>query len=144
MVAEIGEGILRPQAGEELPAVTRALSSLVLSIFDVYPFPAELSKAEWLEARRQLAQRLDLVGTSAVQLPADIPKSFVDNYVAVMPSHEKLRGHDHQTIRNYLRVTTSTSMRSSTSARMFRRWSTLCARLPRCPDAGLPTWLKND
>jgi hypothetical protein len=106
MVAEITEGILRPQAGEHRRAVLEGLNSLVLSIFDRYPFPAQLAKAEWLDARRELAHRLDLIGVHAVKFAKDVPESFVEKYVALMPIHEKLIGHDHQTIRNYLRVTT--------------------------------------
>jgi len=106
MVAELTEGILRPRAGDDRRAVVTSLSSLVLSIFDRYPFPAQLAKAEWLDARRGLAHRLDLIGIHAVKFAKDVPEAFVDEYVALMPIHEKLRGHDHQTIRNYLRVST--------------------------------------
>lgn len=104
-VAEITEGILRPQADEQHRAVCDALSSLVLSIFDLYPFPVELAKAQWLEARRELARRLDLIGTHAVKFAKDVPESFVHSFTALMPVHEKLIGQDQQTIRNYLRVT---------------------------------------
>jgi hypothetical protein len=106
IVAEIVDGLLRARAGDERRVVLDSLSSLVLSVFDRYPFPAQLAKAEWLDARRELAHRLDLIGTHAVKFAKDVPEAFVDNYVALMPIHEKLIGHDHQTIRNYLRVTT--------------------------------------
>ena len=105
MVAEITEGILRAQAGDDRRAVLDSLNSLVLSIFDRYPFPAQLAKAEWLEARRELARRLDLVGVHAVKFAKDVPEPFAESYFALMPIHERLRGHDYQTIRNYLRVT---------------------------------------
>jgi len=105
MVAEITEGILRPRVGDDRRAVLDSLSALVLSIFDRYPFPAQLAKAEWLEARRELARRLDLVGVHAVKLAKDVPVPFAESYFALMPIHEQLRGHDYQTIRNYLRVT---------------------------------------
>ncbi len=82
-----------------------ALTALVLSIFDRYPFPAQLAKAEWLEARRELARRLDLIGIHAVKFAKDVPEPFAESYFALMPIHEKLRGHDYQAIRNYLRVT---------------------------------------
>ncbi len=105
MVAEITEGILRAQAGDDRRAVLDALSSLVLSIFDRYPIPAQLAKAEWLDARRELARRLDLIGIHAVKFAKDVPEPFVESYFALMPIHEKLRTHDYQTIRNYMRVT---------------------------------------
>ena len=105
MVAEIVEGILRAQAGDDRRAVLDALNSLVLSIFDRYPFPAQLAKEEWLDARRELARRLDLIGIHAVKFAKDVPEPFAESYFALMPIHEKLRSHDYQTIRNYMRVT---------------------------------------
>jgi hypothetical protein len=35
----------------------------------------------------------------------DIPEQFAERYFALMPIHEKLRGRDFPTVRNYLRVT---------------------------------------
>ncbi len=105
MVAEITEGLLRAQAGDNRRAVLDSLNSLVLSIFDRYPFPAQLARAEWLDARRELARRLELVGVHAVKFAKDVPEPFAESYFALMPIHENLRGHDYQTIRNYLRVT---------------------------------------
>jgi hypothetical protein len=106
MVAEIVEGILRRHAGDDRRAVLDALSDLVLSIFDRYPIPAQLAKDEWLEARRELARRLDLIGIHAVKFAKDVPEPFAESYFALMPIHEKLRAHEYQTIRNYMRVTT--------------------------------------
>lgn len=105
MVAEIVEGLLRPHTDDERRRALDALVGLVLSIFDRYPVPAALAKSEWLEARRELARRLDLIGIHAVKFAKDVPEPFAEGYVALMPIHEKLRGHDYQTIRNYLRVT---------------------------------------
>jgi hypothetical protein len=106
MVAEIVEGLLRPSAGDDRRPVLDALTDLVLSIFDRYPFPEQIARAEWLEARRELARRLDLIGAHAVKFAKDVPEPFAENYFACMPIHEKLRERDYQTIRNYLRVTT--------------------------------------
>src|SRR5687767_8671030 len=105
VAAEIVEGILRPHVADDRRAVLDSLSALVLSIFDRYPFPAQLAKDEWLEARRELARRLDLIGIHAVKFAKDVPEPFAESYFALMPIHEQLRGHDYQTIRNYLRVT---------------------------------------
>ena len=77
----------------------------MLSIFDRYPFPEQLAKAEWLEARRELARRLDLIGIHAVKFAKDVPEPFAESYFALMPIHEKLRQHDYEAIRNYMRVT---------------------------------------
>lgn len=105
MVAEAVEGILRRHAGDDRRTVLDALTALVLSVFDRYPFPERLAKTEWLEARRELARRLDLIGIHAVKFAKDVPEPFVDAYFALLPIHEKLRTHDYPTIRNYLRVT---------------------------------------
>jgi hypothetical protein len=105
MVAEIVEGLLRARAGDDRRVILDALNSLVLSIFDRYPFPAQLAKAEWLDARQELARRLDLLGIHAVKFAKDVPEPFVDGYFALLPIHEKLRIHEYPTIRNYLRVT---------------------------------------
>ena len=105
MVAEITEGILRRHTGDDRRALLDPLNSLVLSIFDRYPFPAQLAKAEWLDARRELARRLDLIGIHAVKFAKDVPEPFAENYFALMPIHEKVRAHDYQAIRNYMRVT---------------------------------------
>ncbi len=81
------------------------LMAVVLEVFDRYPAPAQLAKEEWLDARRELARRLDLMGVHAVKFAKDVPEPFVDGYFALLPIHEKLRTHDYLAIRNYLRVT---------------------------------------
>jgi hypothetical protein len=106
MVTEIVEGILRPHAGDNRRAMLDVLNALVLSIFDRYPVPEQLAKAEWLDARRELARRLDLIGIHAVKFAKDVPEPFVNDYLALLPIHENLRTHEYSTIRNYLRVTT--------------------------------------
>ena len=66
--------------------------------------PPSIGEAAWLEARRDLAHRLDLVGGHAPKRVMDIPDPLAEAYFAMMPIHEKLRGRDFQTTRNYLRV----------------------------------------
>lgn len=104
MVAEMVEGVLRPETAEDRRAVLDPFIALVLSVFDRYPRPPELAKDEWLQARRELSRRLDLIGIHAVKFAKDIPEPFAESYFALMPIHEKLRGADASTIRNYLRV----------------------------------------
>ena len=104
MVAEMVEGVIRPRAGENRRAVLHTLKAVVLSVFDRYPFPAQLARVEWLDARRELAHRLDLIGIHAVKFVKDVPEPFKDAYFALMPIHEKLRTHDYQAIHNYLRI----------------------------------------
>jgi len=104
MVGEMVDGVLRPYGGTQRRAVLDALIVLVLSVFDRYPVPPSCGEVAWLEARRDLAHRLDLVGGHAPKRVMDIPEPLAEAYFAMMPIHEKLRGRDFQTTRNYLRV----------------------------------------
>jgi hypothetical protein len=80
------------------------LTALVLSVFDRYPVPPSIGEEAWLAARRDLAHRLDLAGGHAPKRVMDIPEPAAEAYFAMMPIHEKLRGRDFPTTRNYLRV----------------------------------------
>jgi hypothetical protein len=103
MVGEMAEGVLRPYGN---PAqMHKALSHLVLSVFDSYPVPAVLDEAVWRDARAQLALRLQHVALHPPKRAMDIPEPLAREYFRLMPIHEKLRGRDFVTTRNYLRVT---------------------------------------
>lgn len=105
LVAELVEGVLRPAAGEDYQSQAAALNALVLSIFDGYPPPAAMEEFAWSEQRAELARRLQLICLHPAKLAMDIPEQFAESYFEMMPIHEKLRGSDYPTIRNYLRVT---------------------------------------
>jgi hypothetical protein len=104
MVAEMVEGLLRPQLGEEHQAGLDALNALVLSVFDRYDARPALGAAAWRDARQDLARRLNLIGLHAIKPVKDIPIPFADDYFGLMPIDAKLRAPDYQAIRNYLRV----------------------------------------
>jgi hypothetical protein len=104
MVGEMVEGVLRPHAGADRRAVLDQTISVVLSVFDRYPVPPSIGEIGWQGARRELAHRLDLVGGHAPKRVMDIPDPLAESYFAMMPIHEKLRGRDFDTTRNYLRV----------------------------------------
>lgn len=104
MVGEMVEGVLRPHAGVQRRAVLDQVILVVLSVFDRYPVPPSVGEDAWSQARRELEQRLDLVGAHASKRVMDIPEPLAETYFAMMPIHEKLRGRDFETIRNYLRV----------------------------------------
>jgi hypothetical protein len=103
MVAEMVEGALLPQAGDDFRAVIDELAALVLSVFDRYPLPAALDAETWRAARAELSQRL--LANHGRKAVKDIPIPYAERYFALMPIHEKLRGSDFPAIRNYLRVT---------------------------------------
>ncbi|MBR1148325.1 hypothetical protein [Bradyrhizobium sp. AUGA SZCCT0431] len=104
MVGEMVEGVLAHHAGTQRRAILDQLTLVVLSVFDRYPVPPSIGEEAWLEARRDLARRLDLVGGHAPKRVMDIPEPLAESYFSMMPIHEKLRGRDFQTTRNYLRV----------------------------------------
>jgi hypothetical protein len=104
MVGETVDVVLRPHAGENRRALLDRIIAVVLSVFDRYPVPPSIGEAAWQEARRELEHRLDLVGGHAPKRVMDIPEPLAESYFAMMPIHEKLRGRDFQTTRNYLRV----------------------------------------
>ncbi|MEZ5786760.1 MAG: hypothetical protein R3D62_09930 [Xanthobacteraceae bacterium] len=104
MVAEAVDAALRHGTNEP-QALHSALNALVLSVFDRYPVPASLGAAEWEERRQSLARDLGLIAMHSPKKVPDIPERFAKPYFALMPIHERLRGSDFPTIRNYLRVT---------------------------------------
>jgi hypothetical protein len=104
MVGELVEGVLRPYGADRLEQLD-ALSMLVLSVFDRYPVPAALGVQAWRDARTELVRRLQLIGLHAPKRAFEICEPFAETYFDLLPIHEKLRGQDFPTIRNYLKVT---------------------------------------
>jgi hypothetical protein len=104
MVGEMVEGVLRPSAGDMRRAFLDELTGLVLSVFDRYPIPSSVGEDVWREARSDLARRVEFTAGHAPKRVMDIPEPLAETYFAFMPIHEKLRGRDFDTTRNYLRV----------------------------------------
>jgi hypothetical protein len=104
MVGELVEGVLRPFGDDRLEQVV-ALRTLVLSVFDRYPVPVAVGAEKWSDVRADLARRLQHVGLHAPKRAFDVAEPFAETYFDLMPIHEKLRGRDFPTTRNYLRVT---------------------------------------
>ena len=48
---------------------------------------------------------MKLIGFHPPKWAKDVPEQFAESYFNLMPIHEKLRGRDFPTTRNYLRVT---------------------------------------
>jgi hypothetical protein len=104
MVTEMVEGVLRANVADRYAALD-ALSALALGVFDHYAVPAALDDQAWGDLRSELAQRLKLIGLHPPKRVMDIPEQWAQTYFDLMPIHEKLRGRDFETTRNYLRVT---------------------------------------
>ncbi len=77
----------------------------VLAVSIATRCPAALGAAEWRDLRAELAHRLQLIGLHPPKRVIDIPEQWAQTYFDLMPIHEKLRGRDFPTTRNYLRVT---------------------------------------
>ena len=104
MVGEVVVGVVSQHAEQKRENVRGAVVALVLSVFDRYPVPAVLDDDTWHEARVDLAKRLDLIGLHQPKRAMDIPEPFARSYFALMPIHEKLRGQDYPTLKNYLSI----------------------------------------
>jgi len=105
MVGEMVEGMLRPATGDHRHAVLEGLVGVVLTVFDHYPLPAPIGQQEWRAARDELERRLRALSLHPPKSVKDIPEPFAERYFALMPIHERLRGRDFPTTRNYLKVT---------------------------------------
>jgi hypothetical protein len=104
MVTEMVEGVLHASMTDRHAALD-ALSGLALGIFDRYPVSPELGDQVWNELRAELTRQLALIGLHPPKRAMDIPEQWAQTYFDLMPIHEKLRGRDFSTTRNYLRVT---------------------------------------
>jgi hypothetical protein len=102
ILAEAVEGVLRTRIHGT--GVLSALSEQVLDVFDRYPVPEALGADEWQALRSELARQLQLIGMHPPKRVIDIPEQWAERYFDLMPIHEKLRGRDFPTTRNYLRA----------------------------------------
>jgi len=105
MVAEVADAVLRSHSAVDRRHESDALVAIVLSVFDRYPVPDSLGERLWRELRTELERRLQLIGLHPPKRAIDIPEPYAKIYFDLMPIHEKLRGRDYPTTRNYLKVT---------------------------------------
>lgn len=104
MVGEMVEGVLRSHAGDSRRVFLDNLIALVESVFDRYPVPPSLGEDVWRQSRQEMARLLELTAGHARKRVMDIPDPLAETYFALMPIHERLRGRDFDTTRNYMRV----------------------------------------
>jgi hypothetical protein len=89
MVAEMIDGLLRPHADAQRALADETID-LVLGVFDRHPVPGAIGKNAWLDARSDLAMRLDAISTQSPRNVADIPAPYIKRYLAEMPSHTSM------------------------------------------------------
>lgn len=105
MVGEVAANVLEETAGLDRVAAVRQASTLALAAFDKWDVPAVLGSEAWQKLRAELVLRLDRIGLHPLKRVMDIPEPIAEDYFALMPIHESLRGQDFPTLKNYLKVT---------------------------------------
>ncbi|HWK95603.1 MAG TPA: hypothetical protein VNR39_09275 [Pseudolabrys sp.] len=105
MVTEVTYAVLCREGRRPTPEEFDSLVAVVMSVFDRYPAPQVVGNAEWEAMREDLALRLAQIALHPPKRAMDIPEPFAKPYFDLMPIHEKLRGRDLETTRNYLKVT---------------------------------------
>jgi hypothetical protein len=90
MIAEMIDGLLRPQAGTQQRALSDETIDLVLGVFDRHPVPDAIGKNAWLDARSDLALRLDQISTQSPRNVADVPAQYMKRFLAEMPAHASM------------------------------------------------------
>lgn len=104
MVGETVDGVLAPQAGGDRRSELDPLIALVLSIYDRYPRPAELTDEEWAAGRADLALHLERLSTHPPKRVIDIPVPFAERYFAMMPFDKQFLTPDAPTARSFMQL----------------------------------------
>jgi hypothetical protein len=104
MVGETVETILAPHAREDRRRELDPLIALVLSVYDRYPRPAELTDEEWAAGRADLALHLERLSTHPPKRVIDIPEPFAERYFAMMPFDKPFLTPDAPTARGFMQL----------------------------------------
>jgi hypothetical protein len=104
MVGETVESVLAPHSGGDRRRELDPLIKLVLSVYDRYPRPAELTDEEWAAGRADLALHLDRLSTHPPKRVIDIPVPFAERYFAMMPFDEPFLTPDAPTARGFMQL----------------------------------------
>jgi hypothetical protein len=104
MVGETVETVLAPQDGDLRRSALDPLIALVLSVYDRYPRPAELTEEEWTAGRAELALHLERLSTHPPKRVIDIPVPFAERYFAMMPFDKPFLTPDAPTARSFMQL----------------------------------------
>ena len=102
IVGEAVEGVLRERFPDA--RVARLLSEHVLAAVRSLPGARRPWRRGMADCRVRIGARLQLIGLHPPKRVIDIPEQWIQSYFDLMPIHEKLRGRDFPTTRNYLRA----------------------------------------
>lgn len=104
MVGETVETVLAPQTAGERRSALDPLIELVLSIYDRYPRPEQLTEDEWAAGRADLALHLERLSTHPPKRVIDIPVPFADRYFEMMPFDKQFLTPDAPTARGFMQL----------------------------------------
>ncbi len=104
MVGETVEAALAPHAGGNRRAALDPLIALLLSVYDRYPRPAELTEEEWSAGRADLALHLEQLSMHPPKRIIDIPVPFAERYFAMMPFDKPFLTPDAPTARGFMQL----------------------------------------
>lgn len=104
MVGETVEAVLAEHPGHDRRATLDSLTKLVLSIYDRYPRPGELSEEEWQSGRSELRLHLERLSTHPPKRIIDIPVPFAERYFAMMPFDKQFLTPDAPTARGFMQL----------------------------------------
>lgn len=103
-VTVMTEHCLRPHVPEDdRLALRQGLIAAAANVTDRYPVPAGFEPRFWAEARERLGTRIDRAGLAPPKPIKDIPKETMQQFIAAMPIHASLRGHDYVLLQNNVR-----------------------------------------
>jgi hypothetical protein len=103
-VAEAVEGVLRPHAGGSIRALAEALVDMGERTFASHGLPEGAPDDFWTGAVERLATRLAQAQLHAPRPVRDIPKTEIEAFLATLPIHPSIRGHDFELLQNHLRI----------------------------------------
>jgi hypothetical protein len=104
MIGETVETVLAAHAGGNRRSALDPLIKIVLSVYDRYPRPAELTDEEWAAGRAELALHLERLSTHPPKRVIDIPVPFAERYFAMMPFDKPLLTPDAPTARAFMQL----------------------------------------
>ncbi|MFZ5693090.1 MAG: hypothetical protein ACOY5F_17765 [Pseudomonadota bacterium] len=104
MIGETVEALLAARGRGDRRSALDPLITLVLSVYDRYPRPAELTDEEWAAGRADLALHLERLSTHPPKRVIDIPVPFAERYFAMMPFDKPFLTADAPTARGFMQL----------------------------------------
>jgi hypothetical protein len=103
-VAEVVEGVLRPEAVPRAAALLGAVEVACARVLNRHTPPPAVDPAEWQAARTDLDQRLARVQLTAPRPVRTVARSIANEVFHLIPIVEQFRGRDPYMARNNLSV----------------------------------------